>query len=206
MEVENQNAEEGENEDEIHRSSSDSDTSTSSDSSDSEDSSSEDEFNHNSKFVFMPDKLFNSASHTTGEAISLLMDLYSKHAITKSCMKDLVQLIHRLLPAGNTFPRSFHLLKKHLKPFIPSKSVVVHYVCEKCLSYLGNDEVNQCRLCPNSKKIKYYELPVSLQIKYLFEKRNLADAMDNFRGHSKAGDITNGNEYIRLKNVLQGTI
>ncbi|KAK3907168.1 hypothetical protein KUF71_000088 [Frankliniella fusca] len=77
-------------------------------------------------FQFQPDALFEGSKITCGEAIVQLMTLYSEHAMAKSCLKDMINLIYTLLPIGNSFPPSYHYLLSSLKPFIPPNSTAKH--------------------------------------------------------------------------------
>lgn len=175
-------------------------------SNESDDSSSEEDWDIPDNFSFMPELLHRDSKHTTGEAIRQLLELYSKHAVTKLCLKDLVQLIHNLLPSGNNFPKSYYFLKKNIEPFIPPKLASVHLVCEACGTYICEFKRGlnvQCPACMGSKTVKFQDLNISTEIKYLFEKRHLADAIDRYRD-SEHSDITKSEEYIRVKTNLHG--
>ncbi|KAK3912495.1 hypothetical protein KUF71_022066 [Frankliniella fusca] len=175
---------------------------TSQESDEDESSDSDDNSYEDCNLSFLPEPLFSGSKNSVGEAIRLLLDLYSSHALSKQCLKDLVTLLHRLLPIGNNFPRSYYFFKKTIDPFIPPKLLTVHTACDKCGTYVGQKkkggEKVQCPACTSTELLEFQDLNLSIQIKYLFEKRHLADAIDTYTddGHS---DIKNSEEYARLK-------
>lgn len=155
-------------------------------------------------FSFMPEPLFSGSKLTAGEAVRQFLGLYSVHAMSKLCLKALVQLVHSLLPPGNNFPKSYYFLMKKIQPFIPPKLATVHTVCEVCGTYVGKEGGNNvlCPACSSEKLLKFQDLSVSTEIKYLFEKRNLADAIDRYRAINS--DIPKSEEYRRLKAEFPG--
>lgn len=157
-------------------------------------------------FQFLPDPLYEGSRLTCGEAVLKLMTLYSRHAITKSCLKDLVSLIHNdLLPAGNLFPSSYYFLIASIQPFMPAESYVRHSVCSQCGVYIGlfTKGAVLCAICGSTKATMFTEFPLGALIKYMFEKKNLADAIDAY-GAGKGSDITRSEEYRRVKEGLHG--
>ncbi|KAK3929698.1 Halomucin [Frankliniella fusca] len=124
---------------------------TSQESDEDESSDSDDNSYEDCNLSFLPEPLFSGSKNSVGEAIRLLLDLYFSHALSKQCLKDLVTLLHRLLPIGNNFPRSYYFFKKTIDPFIPPKLLTVHTACDKCGTYVGQKkkggEKVQCPAC-----------------------------------------------------------
>ncbi|KAE8749131.1 hypothetical protein FOCC_FOCC004039, partial [Frankliniella occidentalis] len=154
-------------------------------------------------FEFMPEALCRQSQHTAGQAVLQLLKLYSKHAMPKSCLKDLIHLIHSLLPLGNTFPSMYYFLHNNMAPFIPPKSCVEHGACESCGFYLGefsSTPAAPCLVpgCGKLVRVNFDEFSLPVLIKYLFERRGLADVIDA-QGDGAGADLTKSEEYIRVK-------
>lgn len=157
-------------------------------------------------FEFMPELLFTRSPHTAGQAVIQVLQLYSKHAITKSCLRDLIKLIHNLLPRGNTFPSTYYFLQNNIARFIPPASSVEHVACGFCGFYLGklsNILPGPCQLCGRVERVKFHEFSLGVLIKYLFEKRGLSDAIDAHENGPQS-DVSNSEEYLRLKDQYPG--
>lgn len=155
----------------------------------------------------MGERLYPGSKLTKGEVVSKLLDLCCRHAASKALISDLVQFTYQLLPRPNTFPKTLYFFEKDIGPYIPPELSVVHWCCEKCGTYLGTgDNVKiDCGVCKETSMKSFYEFPLETQIKYLFEERNLADAMDSYT--EKVGDIsdvTKGEEYLKVKSKLHG--
>ncbi|KAK3909797.1 LOW QUALITY PROTEIN: Halomucin [Frankliniella fusca] len=159
-----------------------------------------DNIENNGSLEFMPVLLFRQSSHTAGQAVLQLLQLYSKHAMTKRCLQDLVKLIHNLLPLGNTFPSTYYFLLNNIAPFIPPASSVEHVACEFCGFYLGKFRTTPpgaCEVCGELERVKFHEFSLEVLIRYL----GLADAIDNNEGGPQS-DVSK--KYLRLKEEYNG--
>ncbi|KAE8737533.1 hypothetical protein FOCC_FOCC017003 [Frankliniella occidentalis] len=168
-------------------------------------SSSESDCEYDTRPMNIP--LFPGSKNTKGEAVSQLLDLCCKHTVSKALLNDLVVYTHNLLPRHNTFPPTPYFFEKEIGPFIPPDLCVPHFCCENCGAYLGTTEErqNNCVCTTETVEKQFYEFPLTTQIKYLFEERNLADAMDSYK--TKAGncsDICTAEEYLTVRSKFNG--
>lgn len=77
----------------------------------------------------------------------------------------------------------------------------MHYCCAKCQTYSESNIT--CTVCQSTNFIKFFELGLAEQIKFLFEERGLATAIDKHRGSSNF-DINSGSEYKEIRKTLTG--
>lgn len=136
-----------------------------------------------------------------------LLNLHIKHNITKAALKDILKMQLKFLPDDNEMPKSLFKLFQYAKNIAPPCKVIRNYYCKKCLvnvdlEVLGKKQVKKCSLCKTDQASDigfFHEFDVSDQIKFLFEKNNLAEKLKLTRSSTGSiSDITDGTEYIRV--------
>ncbi|KAE8745989.1 hypothetical protein FOCC_FOCC007351 [Frankliniella occidentalis] len=156
------------------------------------------------------DRDSSSASYTSSST-SVRIDsssdtLTTRHAASKSLISDLVQYTFEILPKPYTFPQTNYYFEQDIDPYVPPELSVVRYCCADCGVCLGtgdNVETN-CGVCKVTAMKSLFEFPLATQIKYLFEERNLADAIDSYATNvGDISDLTKGEEYKKVKSHLR---
>ncbi|KAK3923099.1 Halomucin [Frankliniella fusca] len=119
-------------------------------------------------FQFQPDALFEGSKITCGEAIVQLMTLYSKHAMIKSCLKDMINLIYTICEVAPQFRDKYIMVAGlwHAK----NKPKVNSYLLplSESLIKLSTDGVSWIHPRTNATHITKVEAPIGhLKEKYL---------------------------------------
>ncbi|KAE8740555.1 hypothetical protein FOCC_FOCC013936 [Frankliniella occidentalis] len=148
------------------------------------------------------DFLYEGSSVTTNQAILKVLKVYISQRKTKARLNADVKLTKSLLPEPNSFPSSAKNLLKKLEQLSPFQKEISHHFCSLCKSRKIS-EVEECS-CGHKSTSSFYEFSVEDQIRYMFEHRDLASAIDSYRSQrvSKAGctsDIQDGTEYCRVR-------
>ncbi|KAH0549827.1 hypothetical protein KQX54_014655 [Cotesia glomerata] len=97
--------------------------------------------------------------------------LYIQHRVTKSCLTAILVMLHKMLPNSNNLPHSVFELFNYATDLTPSVTIIKHYYCQNCSSYLGIDEL---------------KLAEKLQSPSISNENNVIT------------DITDGSEYRRI--------
>lgn len=141
---------------------------------------------------------------TIDESLLTLLELYVEHKWTKASLKGTLEMLHKMLSDDNNLPKTVFKLFQCIENLIPSFNVIKYFYCKKCLSYCSADtRIHECFSCnANEKSIScFFEIDICKQIKYLFEKRNIADklkALSSSSDNGQINDITDGSEYVRV--------
>lgn len=136
------------------------------------------------------------------EAVLLVMDLFIDRKLTKKTLASFLNVLIKLMPRPNNMPKSQYLLFKYLEALAPPLiNCVEHFYCNGCL-FPKVEPDKECTVCKSKDFKKFYELPIGDEIRYLFEKRNLADVLDqrvsgNIEENS-ISDVCDGTEYKTL--------
>lgn len=92
--------------------------------------------------------LFNNSAQTINETVYNLINLYMKHRMTKSNLRDMLVVINNMLPQPNLMPKTVHKLFYYVQNIVPSYTVIKHFYCKKCILYKGVDTVSEvCKSC-----------------------------------------------------------
>ncbi|XP_057318058.1 uncharacterized protein LOC130663030 isoform X2 [Microplitis mediator] len=128
------------------------------------------------------------------------MTFYIKHRLSRAALKDLLTLFQHFLPENNLPKTEFQLLQV-VNELIPPCDIQKFFYCKECLCYyVLNPKLKVCSSCLSEKGTNFFiELDVIDQIKFLFEKRNLAEKLHvtPFKENT-IQDITDGSEYRRV--------
>lgn len=162
--------------------------------------------------VTLPDRqkemLYEGATVRTDESLLDLLKLHVDSSWTKTSLDKLLLYLEKILPHPNTMPTSLYKIFKFLKDLSGDFSVTNHYYCSECLQRKNNpDEL--CNSCESTKSGVFFAFSLRELIKYLFEKRGLADVLDKHRESFDESDdfirdIRDGTEYKRIKKLLTG--
>ena len=127
----------------------------------------------------------------------MLMMIFFKHSLSQAALIDLLEFIVKILPGGNIFPKSVHLLFRYIEKFAPDFKVTKHYFSgeKKEMKYVGTKKKKQATGY-------FQEIDLEEQIRFLFENRKLGEHMmhpDELTGEdTKLGDVITGSEYRRV--------
>lgn len=154
------------------------------------------------------DELYDGAMLTAKEGLLKVLKLYVDRGWTKCSLDENIKLIKQLLPHPNEMPSNGKAALKTLEKEAPITLIEEEYVyCNKCLQLVEEDS----DVCKHEDGYsKFYILPISEQIKHMFEEGDLASKIDFYRekiSEFPAGhicDILNGSEYCKVKLNLPG--
>ena len=145
------------------------------------------------------------SAKTTEEAVVALMDLFVKKRWKVDTLKDVLSYSHEFFP--NNMPKTVYKLFAYIKSYIPDYNESCHFYCSDCLTQKERKDV-QCPECDSNSTGVFFELPLSVQIKHLFEQRNLAALIDSHQCHiptdGSVCDITSSEGYLELKTEVKG--
>ncbi|KAK3911121.1 4'-phosphopantetheinyl transferase B, mitochondrial, partial [Frankliniella fusca] len=150
--------------------------------------------------------LYEGSTVSTNQAILKVLKVFIAQRKTKTCLNADVKLTKSLLPEPNTFPSSAKALFKKLEQVCPFQKEISHFFCSSC-KRRKTSQVEEC-ICGQKSTSLFYEFSVEDQIRYMFENRDLASAIDSYHSHrvSKQGfisDIQDGSEYRAVRSSLK---
>ncbi|KAK3923182.1 Serine/threonine-protein kinase TEL1 [Frankliniella fusca] len=156
------------------------------------------------------DELYAGSNILVDEAIFRTLRVYVKERWTKTSLDSNVKLIRSLLPEGNLFPKTGkHMLSK-LNELSSFQVETEHYYCLSCRES-KQAEKGECLSCKvEAQSGIFYQFCLESQLKFMFEHRNLASAIDEQRNRTASvpeghiTDIQDGVEYKKIRDVLSG--
>ena len=173
---------------------------------DSDDSNSGDEGSSNDSLFT---NLYENSAVSADEAILGLMDLYIQGHWTKKSLGKTLEYVRSLLPEPNELPSSLHSMLQYVQGLAPPPKVIKHDYCTDC-HMLRVDNMNSCIAedCPSESFKTFFEIDLESQIRFYFENRNLADAIDSYSTQeSPEGvikDVTDGSKFKEIRLQLNG--
>ncbi|KAK3930281.1 DNA-directed RNA polymerase II subunit RPB1, partial [Frankliniella fusca] len=169
------------------------------------------------------DLLYDGANLTPDEAILKVLQVYIAERWTKTSLNSNVKLIKSLLPSPNLFPSSGRKLLSRLDDLSAYQIIKEHFYCSKCQTVKVN-ATDSCENCLNCEDCRdkddfvkkscdcqntgvFLEFSIEEQLKFMFENRGLASAIDEYHSHRTVKDahlcdITDGSEYARVRSSL----
>ncbi|KAK3926430.1 S-adenosylmethionine decarboxylase proenzyme [Frankliniella fusca] len=171
------------------------------------------------------EKIWVGSNITVDEAILKVLQVYIRERWTKTSLNSNVKLIKSLLPNPNLFPTSGRKLLSRLDDLSAYQIVKEHFYCSKCQEKKVNERdlcpyCIDCEMCKDKdddirkncdcqKTGVFFEFSIEEQMRYMFEHRGLASAMDEYHREKKNQpecicDITDGTEYIKVRSKLNG--
>ncbi|KAK3907760.1 Duffy receptor gamma form [Frankliniella fusca] len=155
------------------------------------------------------DELYDGANIRVTEAIIKVLQVYVKERWAKASLDSNVKLIRSLPPSPNLFPKSGkHMLSK-LNELSSFQVETEPYYCLNCGESKKSEE-GKCLFCNDEGQSgTFYEFCVEKQLKFMFEQRALASAIDEQRNRTadqgeSSTDIQDGTAYKKVTNVLNG--
>lgn len=157
--------------------------------------------------------LYHNSSVTLDQAILNLMSTFIRHRWSKGSLESTLKLYQGVLPTPNVMPTTYYkLVDDYLFKFTPPMEIQEHYYyhCEDCAA-VKSDETQICKECSecNSVNIKhgtFFNLSIADQLRFMFENRQLAAAIEDYqavsREEGKISDIRDGAEFIEVKKIF----
>ena len=111
--------------------------------------------------------LYAGAPLSTEESLFSTCLYAIRNKLSYQATAQLIELIQLHIPSPNSFPRSVHMLKKHLSGMATQK---IQKFCSLCFEEIP-DNCKQCsrRTCKQSTPSHYAVLPIEDHLKQIFE-------------------------------------
>ena len=122
---------------------------------------------YSGSFEPTPTSASTQFSETTGAL--LLHSLAAKHGLTRAAVSDILEIIRLHMPADSVPPgyRSLHRLFN--TSGLKTNEEVGHTLCGDCGELLSEDFNRASVECMHTHTIKFYEIPLDVQIQALFK-------------------------------------
>lgn len=131
--------------------------------------------------------LFPGSDHTTDETVLKLFTLYLENKWSKKSLEGTRRTLAELIKKPNNMPSSLYRLFKYIFDLGCPVQEVEYFCCRSCKKLKGQKN-EECGDCQTSEAITFYYFPLEEQIRFLFEKRNLASLIDEYRDQPRHND------------------
>lgn len=149
--------------------------------------------------------LYENSNITVDESVFNLLDFYIQHRLSKSASKNALRTQLVGLPSDNRMHKTVSKLLQFIDNISPTYEVMKHYYCKNCLFYIGIkiEHVLECPSCNITKNDFdfFFESNLEDQLKYLFEKNNLATKITLSPISHNTGIISNITDFTEYKRV-----
>lgn len=168
------------------------------------------EFDNEGILEMKKNELYEGSTVSLEKSVFDLLKLDIKHKWTDSSLDDFCNWVSNILPQPNAMPQTKYTAFKFANDLGININEIKHFYCSSCVkSKTSSDDF--CTDCNSSDTGVFYEFPLEDLIRYLFEKRDFADVLDEYHrsinySHRQDGynDIRDGSEYKRVKKHLTG--
>lgn len=142
--------------------------------------------------------LYSGSNISVDEAVLRVLDMLTKHNLSKSALKAQLSLINDILPIGHKMPKTLYYFFKYLEDLAPPCQVIKNFFCRHCLIFHPK-EVDSCHNCSGKEVSFFYEIDMFDQIIRSFEHNNLAKKLMKISTQDEfICDIVDGSEYRRV--------
>lgn len=151
--------------------------------------------------------LYKDADVTVNEALYRVLEVHVKQKWTKKSLDKIVKVIKNLLPQPNEFPSSGKAALKSLKDLTVSSYEEQEYkyccACHKLVENCTQQDEHADEIT------SFFILPPSVQLKHMFEHRQLDEIIDKHREQQRINDgsindIVDGTIYQSVSQNLDG--
>ena len=151
--------------------------------------------------------LYEGSDISINAAILKVLKLYIAERWSKNSLDANIKLIKSLLPKPNFFPSSRKNLLTKLNQLSAFQVEIEHFYCSDCqLAKETDSEI--CKGCKSEKTGVFFEFSTEDQLKFMFEHRGLAAAIDEYRDRATQEgficDIQDSSQYKEVRSKLEG--
>jgi len=125
-------------------------------------------------------KIYKRSRYTLAEFLIDFIKLFKTFKISKNCAGAILKLVSKFLPTKNNIPRSKKSFMNIIEKICPTIRQEIIYNCNNCFEIIRGcaKPLYKCPKCNLSSLSVSLENNMEDILRYLFEKRNLAEKID----------------------------
>lgn len=123
--------------------------------------------------------LYSGAPLTVNESMLMIMALFVKHNLTKTCLADIINLINLHCIAENLIEYSLYKFKTYFNISL-DEVFRKHFYCSVCPSEKLESEQDRCETCREKTQVSYFiELPFLNQLQEMYKRDEFYESLQH---------------------------